>query len=402
MHISVKREYLWSDRQDRHIILRDVRRPFFGQIASVKGASDQQTSIANGQQDFYKTLSANYNQQFANQNAILGTLQKSLNPIVQGGPNQFGFSKAETNNLNSQALQGTGQQFRNASKSLGEAQAAQGGGNSYLPTGAQAQQQATLAATGANQTSNQLMDIQAQGYQQGRNQYNAAIGQLGGVAGMFDPNGVAGAANTGGSDAFGSATKVAEMNNEASPWNLVGGLLGGAASAGLDAFTGGIGGSLATSVTCPAKGSLILTSDGLEKPIECLVAGDQIMGIDDELQTIEEIQQEELETIVVTTDNGTTTHNSLIHAFALPRGGFVVAAKSLGKTILTAKGPSEVIKIVPAGKAEIFNMITDGSHTYRADGAWALGQGEGERAIDTSTWKKVNHRLSTGIATNDN
>lgn len=238
MNISVKRDFIWSDRQNRYIIIRDVRRPFFGRVALAKGASAQQTQLANSQQDFYNTLSANYAQQFQNQNAILGALRNSLTPIVQAGPNQFGFSKAEVNNLNSQALQGTGQQYRNAAKSLGEAQAAQGGGNTYLPTGAQAQQQAGLAANTANQTSNQLLGIQQQGYNQGRAQYNAAIGQLGGVAGMYDPTQYAGVANTAGKDAFGSANQVAEMNNEASPWNLVGGLLGGAGSAFLNPIAG--------------------------------------------------------------------------------------------------------------------------------------------------------------------
>jgi hypothetical protein len=248
MQISVKREYIWSDCQDRHILVLDSRRPFYGQVAWAKGASAQQTDIANSQQDFYKSLSANYSQQFQNQNAILGALNKSLSPIVAAGPNQFGFSKAEVNNLNSQALQGTGQQYKNAAKAVGEAQAAQGGGNTYLPTGAQAQQQAALAAQSANQTSGQLLDIQNKGYDVGRSQYNAAISQLGGVAGMYNPNEVAGAANTGGSDASASAKTVADMNNAASPWNLVGGILGGAVGAGVDAFTGGIGGSIGKKV----------------------------------------------------------------------------------------------------------------------------------------------------------
>jgi hypothetical protein len=247
-HISVKREYIWSDRQDRYIILLDVRRPFFGQVAWCKGASSQQTDLANSQQNFYNILSADYNQQFANQYAILKTLSKSLSPTVQAGPDQFGFSKAETNNLDSQALQGTGQQYRNAAKSLGEAQAAQGGGNAFLPTGARAQQQASLAAQGANQASNQLMNIQQEGYNQGHAQYNAAIGQLGSVAGMYNPNEYAGSANQAFTGASNEANTVAQLNNEASPWNLVGGILGGAATAGLDAFTGGVGGSLAKSV----------------------------------------------------------------------------------------------------------------------------------------------------------
>ena len=103
MHISTKRELIWSDKQNRYILLRDLRRPLFGQVAWCKGASSQQTDLANSQQNFYNTLSSDYSQQFANQNAILSTLQSSLNPIVQAGPNQFGFSTAETNNLNAQA-----------------------------------------------------------------------------------------------------------------------------------------------------------------------------------------------------------------------------------------------------------------------------------------------------------
>ncbi len=251
MDISVKRDYLWSDTQNRYIIVRDVRRPFFGQIALAKGASAQQTDLANSQQNFYNQLSSNYSQQFASQNAILGTLQNSLNPIVQAGPNQYGFSAAETNNLNSQALQGTGQQYANASKALGQQQAAQGGGNSYLPTGAQAQQQAGLASNYANQASNQLMGVKQAGYQQGYNQYESAVGQLGGVAGMYNPNGVASGANSAGGVANSEANQVAQLNNEASPWNLVGGLLGGAAST----VAGGLTGDLGTAVSKLGSGN---------------------------------------------------------------------------------------------------------------------------------------------------
>ena len=248
MHISTKRELIWSDKQNRYILLRDLRRPLFGQVAWCKGASSQQTDLANSQQNFYNTLSSDYSQQFANQNAILSTLQSSLNPIVQAGPNQFGFSTAETNNLNAQALQGTGQQYNNASKALGAQQAAQGGGNAYLPTGAQSAQQAGLAAGAANQASNQLLGIQQAGYQQGHNNYEAAIGQLGGVAGMYNPTGYAGSANQAGGVANSEANEVTQLNNAASPWNLVGGILGGAAGAGLDAFTGGLGGMAAGSL----------------------------------------------------------------------------------------------------------------------------------------------------------
>jgi hypothetical protein len=122
-----------------------------------------------------------------------------------------------------------------------------------------------------------------------------------------------------------------------------------------------------------------------------------IAGIDGEPQVIEEIQSAKIDTVVVTTENGYAAHNSLIHAYALPKGGFTVAAKSLGKTILTESGPSKVIKVEPAGKAWVFNVITNGSHTYRADGVWALGVGEAERTVGMNQWAISNQKLASKV-----
>ena len=256
MRISSKREYLWSSFQDRYILLRDLSEKWTGPVAFAKGASSQQTALADSQTAFYNQMTSDYSQQFANQSAILGTLQNTLNPIIAAGPNQFGFNTAETNNLNSQAIQGTGQQYNNAQKALGAEQAAQGGGNSYLPSGAQAAQQAGVASAYANQASNQLLGIQQAGYQQGYNQYQSAIGQLGGVAAQYNPTGYASSANSAGSTANSEANAVAQANNAASPWNLVGGILGGVASGltggltgGLSSALGGLGGGGGMSLT---------------------------------------------------------------------------------------------------------------------------------------------------------
>ena len=266
MRISSRREYLWSDRQQRYILVRNISSIIrTGPVALLKGASAQQTQEANSYQQFTQALQSDYGQQFANQSSILSTLQNSLNPIVAAGPNQFGFSQQETNALNSQALQGTGQQYANASKALGAQQAAQGGGNSYLPAGAQAAQQASLASASASQASNELLGIQQAGYQQGYNQYQSAIGQLGGVAGMYNPTGYAGSANQGGGVANAEANEVTQLNNAASPWNVVGGILGGAVGAGLDAFTGGLGGSAASALFNGGSSSGVpgVDSDGM-------------------------------------------------------------------------------------------------------------------------------------------
>lgn len=231
--------FQWSTTQDRYIRIREKSRPFIGQISLCKGASDQQTNLANSQASYYNTLTQDYGQQFQNQSNILSSLNNSLSPIINAGPNQFGFSTAETNTLNSQALQGTGQQYNNAQKALASQQAAAGGGNVPLPSGVQSAQQANLASSAANQASGQLLGIQEAGYNQGRQNYQSALGAEEGVAGMYNPTGYAGAANQGGGVANSEANTVAQLNNAASPWNIVGGILGGAAQAGLGFLTGG-------------------------------------------------------------------------------------------------------------------------------------------------------------------
>lgn len=251
MQITTRAEYVWSSKQDRYILLRKVSRPDNGRIAFCKGASAQQTDLGNSQQSFYQSLTSDYAQQFGSQNAILSTLQNSLNPIIAAGPNQFGFSTGETNTLNSQAIQGTGQQYSNASGALKAAQAAQGGGNSLLPSGVASQQQAGLASAGANQASNELLGIQQAGYTQGHQQYENAVSQEEGVAGLYNPNGLLGGVNSAGSAAGGTLNEINQENNAASPWGLIGGALGGIAGSfvGMPGLGASLGGSIGGGVS---------------------------------------------------------------------------------------------------------------------------------------------------------
>ena len=156
MRITKSAEFIWSSKQDKYLLVKRNSSIIWTKVAWCKGASAAQNNLANSQSQFYNTLQSDYGQQFANQNAILGTLTNTLNPIIQAGPNQFGFSQGETNALNSQAIQGTGQQYNNAAASLKANQAAEGGGNALLPSGVASSQQASLAAQGANQASRRL------------------------------------------------------------------------------------------------------------------------------------------------------------------------------------------------------------------------------------------------------
>lgn len=155
----------------------------------------------------------------------------------------------------------------------------------------------------------------------------------------------------------------------------------------------GQAGSAAITAFCPARGTFYLMADGAEKPVEQLKVGERLAGIDGESQVIEEIQSAESAILRVETESGFVLLCSRVHAFALPLGGFTVAASCMGKTIVTRDGRRRIVKVEPFGVDEVFNVITDGSHTYRADGLWSLGVGEAERQISMATWDQIGDSL---------
>lgn len=246
MRIHTRLVYQLDPNTDSYVLIHEdgYDLPAGSPVALCKGASDQQKQLEKSQADFYNTMTADYSKQFAGQNAILQSLNSSLQPIIKAGPSQYGFSQGETNDLNSEAIQGTAQNFNNAKKQLQEQQAAQGGGTQFLPSGVSAQQDAELAAAGANQTSQELLGIKQAGYTQGHNDYESAVGQQEGVAGLYNPTGYSSTATGAGNAAANEADTIQRANAAASPWSMIGGILGGATNAAIGAFTGGSGSSV--------------------------------------------------------------------------------------------------------------------------------------------------------------
>lgn len=230
MRIHTKIKFEWDGEKYVETYEEGYEFPVNG-IALCKGATQQQNDLAASQTGFYNTLTQDYGQQFANQSSILNSLNQSLSPTVAAGPSQFGYSNAQTNALNSTALQGTAQTYQNAQKALQNQQAQQGGGNMALPSGVAAQNAAALAASGANQTSSELLGIQNAGYAQGNQNYNNAISSLGSVASQYNPTGYSNSATGAGSSAASELNTIQQENTAASPLSIVGGLLGGIAGA---------------------------------------------------------------------------------------------------------------------------------------------------------------------------
>lgn len=200
--------------------------------------SDAQKQVAAEQAAFYKTLTADYATQFANQSAILSFLKTAFEPILAGGIGQYGFTPTEDASIRTTALDAIATNFSNAEVALNEKLAAEGGGNVFIPSGGEAQLKAALLGAEATQQAGASNEITQKGYDVGRNNFLTASGVLGSTAGMYNPIGFAGAGNTAGQNAFSSATQLYEQGNW---WGPLGGILGGAASSFLGGFGKGVG-----------------------------------------------------------------------------------------------------------------------------------------------------------------
>ncbi|MGH9537364.1 MAG: hypothetical protein ACRD3H_05555 [Terriglobales bacterium] len=205
-----------------------------GPIELAKGADATEKAIADQQSQFYNQLQTNYQTQFAGQSAILKSITDAFTPILNAGPSQQGFSAQELAAMRTQADTGTAQAYQNAKQATGEALAAQGGGNTFLPSATKAGIMANTANQAAAQQAQQQLGITQANYEQGRQNFLSAANVLSGpngVASMMNPLGYAGSATNAGDSAFSSANTVYQQNKAASQglWGELGGIAGGIA-----------------------------------------------------------------------------------------------------------------------------------------------------------------------------
>jgi hypothetical protein len=199
------------------------------------GASSAEKTLSNEQAQFYQTLQNSYAQQFKGQTAILNQLKDSAGPVLDAGINQYGFSKPEDVALRTQADTGTATSYQAAREAVDSKMAGVGGGNMYLPSGTTAGIDADIAVSAAQDQATKELGITEAGYAQGRQNYLTAANVLSGTAGQMNPLGYSSNANTGGSDAFGSASTINQQDQAG--WQAVAGILGG----GVAGFAQGFG-----------------------------------------------------------------------------------------------------------------------------------------------------------------
>jgi hypothetical protein len=219
----------WNPTKKRYTVIAENSRLYFGPVLSCKGASSEQKDLAKSQTDFYNTLKTQQSAAFGQQQALYSAIRNVYDPIVAAGPNQYGFAGAEDKALRTQATEGTAVDYRAAEKATSEAMAARGGGNTFLPSGAEADIHARVAGAAAGQESSEQLGITKEGYNIGRQNFLNATGTEMGIATGYNPLGYAGAATNAGSSAFNMATEIQKANAAASPWGTIGGIIGGIA-----------------------------------------------------------------------------------------------------------------------------------------------------------------------------
>ncbi len=177
------------------------------------GATQAQTNLQNAQTAAYTQAQQMTQEQYAQQQSIYGPMKTQFDSIFAKGPNQQGFSAEEKGNLDSQAVEGTAENYAGAAKATNDALASEGGGSNPMPTGAQEEMKQNVADTAAQSESQQESTIQSADYAQGYNEWSAAAGGLQAIASGVNPLGFENAATAAGSAASTTANDIASQQN---------------------------------------------------------------------------------------------------------------------------------------------------------------------------------------------
>jgi hypothetical protein len=194
------------------------------------GPSSTQLKLQDEEAQFYATQIDAYNTAYSNFKGIQDTLNAQFAPIIAKGPNQFGFSDAEVQNLNSIATEGTARNYGSAQKALQDSIATQGGGTSNvnLTSGATAQMREQLASEAATTESMGQQQIQQAGYGQGHQEWQQAVAGEEDLAAGWNPNSFSGSATGAAGTANAEANTITQQQN--SMWGSIIGALGGIGS----------------------------------------------------------------------------------------------------------------------------------------------------------------------------
>lgn len=286
-----------------------------------------------------------------------GTLSGFLNPA---NLTQTGLSPAYSTQFNQGSNQ-IGQNYAQQRGALAQSFANSGATGNSTPNGFQADQMRQLGSSAADSRGQLYSGLIGQ-------QHTDALNNFWNASNIASGN-AASAGGTATQSAGNSGTSSAQI------YQTAGTPTPGALNSAIGA-AGAVGGGLASNAklaTCPCAGSMILMADGSEKPVELLAPGEVIRGVEDETCTVESAIPSEETAFAIFTSDGCIVSASCSHTLITPGGGFVIAFESIGRTIQTKHGFGRIVDLKYLGKRTVYDILTDGNHSYQAGGIWAWG-----------------------------
>ena len=213
------------------------------------GPSSALKSLAASATSFAGQVQQQATQVFGSASAVFNNLIGSVQSVVKGGPGQAGWGAAETNAVNSQILNNAAVSARNEKSAVGNAVAAIGGGNTVNPSGLETAVNLQTAQSVENAKSQQEEQATVANYQQGNQNYNAAVTEEMQLPKVFDASSAADKAAT---DASAAATADQTAISAANNWWQP--ILGSAIGVGGDIATGGLSGAAKTAASAVNTG----------------------------------------------------------------------------------------------------------------------------------------------------
>jgi len=176
------------------------------------GPSAAQTTSDQELQQLQATSLQEAQTTFGEDQGILAQLTPIYSAIAAKGPNQKGFSDEELENLNSQAVEGTAENYQQGARAVNEQLAGEGGGANPLPSGAQDEMKQQVANSAAQNESNEETGILGSDYAQGYNEFTNASNGLLAVGSQENPLGFEGGATSAGNAAANEANTLEQQS----------------------------------------------------------------------------------------------------------------------------------------------------------------------------------------------
>ena len=213
------------------------------------GPSSALKSLAANATSFAGQVQQQATQIFGSASTVFNNLIGSVQSVVKGGPGQAGWGAAEASAVNSQILNNAAVSARNEKSAVGNAVAAIGGGNTVNPSGLETAVNLQTAQSVENAKSQQEEQATVANFQQGNQNYNAAVNEEMQLPKVFDASAaVDNAASSANQSATAAQTAVSSANNWWQP------ILGAAIGVGGDIATGGLSGAASAAASAVNTG----------------------------------------------------------------------------------------------------------------------------------------------------